>query len=136
MSQLLSQTKEQYNNTDFLFKLSNSEGNLKIDPKNTFLRDAIRYSSSGCGSWKAKTKNVSISTYKAKCNEIERENKKILDKINDKKDVLKVSSKNLGITLNMVDKMEYQDLNLILDDIINEDKVSKANIKTLSRKKR
>lgn len=59
VSQLLSQTKEQYNNTDFLFKLSNSEGNLKIDPKNTFLRDAIRYSSSGCGSWKAKTKNVS-----------------------------------------------------------------------------
>lgn len=59
VSDFLHQTHEQYNNTDFSFKLSNDEGKLNVNPDNPFLQDAIRYSSAGCGTWKAKTKNSS-----------------------------------------------------------------------------
>ena len=59
VSDFLRKTNEQYNNTSFLFKLSNDKGNLNINPDNPFLQDAIRYSSAGCGTWKAKSKNSS-----------------------------------------------------------------------------
>ena len=57
VSDFLRKTNEQYNNTSFKFKLSNDNGKLNINPDNPFLQDAIRYSSAGCGTWKAKTKN-------------------------------------------------------------------------------
>ncbi len=57
VSDFLRQTNEIYNNTNISFKLSNDEGQLNVNPDNQFLQDAIRYSSAGCGSWKAKSKN-------------------------------------------------------------------------------
>ncbi len=56
VSDFLRKTNKTYNNTSFSFRLSNEEGNLNIDPNNPFLQDAIRYSTAGCGSWKAKNK--------------------------------------------------------------------------------
>lgn len=56
VKEFLKQTNQQYNNTSILIKLSNEEGRLTINPENEFLQDAIRYSTAGCGSWKAKVR--------------------------------------------------------------------------------
>ncbi len=52
----LRKTNQSYNNTSIGIHLENKDGLLNIDPNNEFLQDAIRYSSSGCGGWKVKSR--------------------------------------------------------------------------------
>lgn len=51
----LDDLKNTYNNTSTKVSLDNTNGHLTIPTNNNFLNDAIKYSSSGCGSWKVKT---------------------------------------------------------------------------------
>lgn len=53
--EFLSDLKSTYNNTETKISLSNEKGNLNVPEDNKFLKDAVSYSSSGCGSWKIKT---------------------------------------------------------------------------------
>ena len=58
VNELLHETNDTYNNTSIGIHLKNNDGRLNIDEKNPFLQDAIKYSSSGCGKWKIKSKTA------------------------------------------------------------------------------
>lgn len=50
--------KDEYNNDSVTIRLVNEEGNLAISEKQNFISDAVKYSSSGCGKWKIRSKNL------------------------------------------------------------------------------
>lgn len=58
VNELLHETNDTYNNTSIGIHLKNDDGRLNIDERNPFLQDAIKYSSSGCGKWKIKSKTA------------------------------------------------------------------------------
>lgn len=55
VNDFLKETNEAYNNTSVSIHLQNRDGRLNIDECNQFLRDAVRYSSAGCGKWTLKS---------------------------------------------------------------------------------
>lgn len=60
VNELLHETNDIYNNTSMSIHLKNEDGRLNIDNENTFLQDAIRYSSAGCGKWKIKSNTAKV----------------------------------------------------------------------------
>ena len=61
VTELLDECKKSFNNTNTKLSFSNNQGNLKIPEDDEFIKDAVTYSSSGCGSWKITTNDKSKS---------------------------------------------------------------------------